>query len=197
MSRYLPRHPTDPDRVKRWVAFLRNHKDDIAAMDLFTVPTGGGGGGNRPGDAGGVGPSVTAGDARAALGCARGGEGSQPRGFVNHRIITPLRPAWPGRTARKSAQCPWRQHGGHVRLRDAAGHDGQGDRAAGRRHRATRQRPVMATATPPPRRRRRDRRPECRPSPRCLRGRRTRTSRRSTTKRDRRRSTASCTSSGR
>ena len=25
--------------MKRWVAFLRNHKDDIAAMDLFTVPT--------------------------------------------------------------------------------------------------------------------------------------------------------------
>jgi len=25
--------------VKRWVAFLRNHKDDIAAMDSFTVPT--------------------------------------------------------------------------------------------------------------------------------------------------------------
>lgn len=39
MSRYFPRRPTDPDRVKRWVAFLRNHKDDIAAMDLFTVPT--------------------------------------------------------------------------------------------------------------------------------------------------------------
>ena len=39
VSRYLPRRPTDPDRVKRWVAFLRNHKDDIAAMDLFTVPT--------------------------------------------------------------------------------------------------------------------------------------------------------------
>ena len=39
VSRYLPRCPTDPDRVKQWVAFLRNHKDDIAAMDLFTVPT--------------------------------------------------------------------------------------------------------------------------------------------------------------
>ena len=25
--------------MKRWVAFLRNHKEDIAAMDLFTVPT--------------------------------------------------------------------------------------------------------------------------------------------------------------
>ena len=51
--------------------------------------------------------------------------------FVNHRIITPLRPAWPGRTARKSAQCPWRQHGCHVRLRDAAGH-GRPGRPRGR-----------------------------------------------------------------
>ena len=39
VSRYLPRRPAEPDQVKRWVAFLRNHKDDIAAMDLFTVPT--------------------------------------------------------------------------------------------------------------------------------------------------------------
>ena len=31
--------PTEPDQLKRWMAFLRNHKDDIAAMDLFTVPT--------------------------------------------------------------------------------------------------------------------------------------------------------------
>ena len=29
----------DIDQVKRWVAFLRSHKDEIAAMDLFTVPT--------------------------------------------------------------------------------------------------------------------------------------------------------------
>ena len=39
VSRHMPRRPTDPDKVKAWVAFLRNHKDDIAAMDLFTVPT--------------------------------------------------------------------------------------------------------------------------------------------------------------
>ena len=39
VSRYMPRLPAEPDQVKRWVAFLRNHKDDIAAMDLFTVPT--------------------------------------------------------------------------------------------------------------------------------------------------------------
>ena len=39
VSRYMPRRPAEPDRVKRWIAFLCNHKDDIAAMDLFTVPT--------------------------------------------------------------------------------------------------------------------------------------------------------------
>ena len=39
VSRYLPRRPAEPDKLKRWMAFLRNHKDDIAAMDLFTVPT--------------------------------------------------------------------------------------------------------------------------------------------------------------
>ncbi len=39
VSRYSPRQPAEPDQLKRWVAFLRNHKDEIAAMDLFTVPT--------------------------------------------------------------------------------------------------------------------------------------------------------------
>ena len=39
VSRHIPGRPAEPDQVKRWVAFLRNHKDDIAAMDLFTVPT--------------------------------------------------------------------------------------------------------------------------------------------------------------
>ena len=39
VSRYMPRRPADPDQLKRWVAFLRNHKDAIAAMDFFTVPT--------------------------------------------------------------------------------------------------------------------------------------------------------------
>ena len=39
VSPYLPRRPSEPDQLKRWMAFLRNHKDDIAAMDLFTVPT--------------------------------------------------------------------------------------------------------------------------------------------------------------
>lgn len=39
VSRYMPRRPADPDQLKRWTIFLRNHKDAIAAMDLFTVPT--------------------------------------------------------------------------------------------------------------------------------------------------------------
>jgi putative transposase len=39
VSRYL-RHLSPPDDVrKRWSAFLRNHRDVIAAMDFFTVPT--------------------------------------------------------------------------------------------------------------------------------------------------------------
>jgi hypothetical protein len=39
VSRCMPRRPADPDQLKRWVAFLRNHKDAIAAMDFFTVST--------------------------------------------------------------------------------------------------------------------------------------------------------------
>lgn len=39
VSRYMPRRPTEPDQLKRWMAFLHNHKDVIAAMDFFTVPT--------------------------------------------------------------------------------------------------------------------------------------------------------------
>src|ERR1700731_493668 len=31
--------PKDPDPAKRWLAFLRNHREAIAAMDFFTVPT--------------------------------------------------------------------------------------------------------------------------------------------------------------
>jgi transposase InsO family protein len=38
VSRYLPR-PVDPARVHRWMTFLRNHKEGIAAMDFFTAPT--------------------------------------------------------------------------------------------------------------------------------------------------------------
>jgi len=39
VSRDIPRRPVDPDKLKRWVAFLRNLKDAIAAMDFFTVQT--------------------------------------------------------------------------------------------------------------------------------------------------------------
>jgi len=38
VSRYMPRRPAEPDQVKRWVAFLWNDKNEITAMDLFTVP---------------------------------------------------------------------------------------------------------------------------------------------------------------
>ena len=39
VSRYMPRRPAKTDVVQRWLAFLRNHKEGIAAMDFFTVPT--------------------------------------------------------------------------------------------------------------------------------------------------------------
>jgi hypothetical protein len=35
----MMRAPRDPDWAKRWLAFLRNHREAIAAMDFFTVPT--------------------------------------------------------------------------------------------------------------------------------------------------------------
>jgi putative transposase len=39
ISRWMKRAPRDPDRAKRWQAFLRNHREAIVAMDFFTVPT--------------------------------------------------------------------------------------------------------------------------------------------------------------
>src|SRR5258708_23760498 len=39
MSRWMKRAPRDPEPAKRWLAFLRNHREVIAAMDFFTVPT--------------------------------------------------------------------------------------------------------------------------------------------------------------
>src|SRR5436853_7613339 len=39
ISRWMKRAPRDPEPAKRWLAFLRNHREAIAAMDLFTVPT--------------------------------------------------------------------------------------------------------------------------------------------------------------
>jgi len=39
VSRWMKRVPGNPEPAKRWVAFLRNHREAIAAMDFFTVPT--------------------------------------------------------------------------------------------------------------------------------------------------------------
>jgi putative transposase len=39
ISRWMKRAPRDPEPVKRWRAFLANHREAIAAMDFFTVPT--------------------------------------------------------------------------------------------------------------------------------------------------------------
>ena len=39
VSRYMPRRRPQLDVIQRWVTFLRNHRDAIAAMDFFTVPT--------------------------------------------------------------------------------------------------------------------------------------------------------------
>jgi hypothetical protein len=39
VSRYLPRRPDRTHAAGEWVAFLRNHREALAAMDFFTVPT--------------------------------------------------------------------------------------------------------------------------------------------------------------
>jgi len=39
ISRWMRKAPRDPELAKRWLAFLRNHREAIAAMDFFTVPT--------------------------------------------------------------------------------------------------------------------------------------------------------------
>jgi len=39
VSRYLPRRPSNPDKIKQWKTLLSNHRDSIAAMDFFTIPT--------------------------------------------------------------------------------------------------------------------------------------------------------------
>src|SRR5271163_3020368 len=39
ISRWMHRAPRNPEPAKRWLAFLRNHREAIAAMDFFTVPT--------------------------------------------------------------------------------------------------------------------------------------------------------------
>jgi putative transposase len=39
VSRYVPKKERDPTQHQRWMTFLRNHKDVIAGMDFFVVPT--------------------------------------------------------------------------------------------------------------------------------------------------------------
>ncbi len=39
VSRWIQRAPRNPEPAKRWLTFLRNHRELIAAMDFFTVPT--------------------------------------------------------------------------------------------------------------------------------------------------------------
>jgi integrase-like protein len=39
ISRWMKRAPRDQEPGKRWLAFLRNHREAIAAMDFFAVPT--------------------------------------------------------------------------------------------------------------------------------------------------------------
>jgi putative transposase len=39
ISRWMQRAPRDPEGANRWLTFLRNHRETIAAMDFFTVPT--------------------------------------------------------------------------------------------------------------------------------------------------------------
>src|SRR5450631_1564609 len=39
VSRWVKRASNNPDPARRWLVFLRNHREAIAAMDFFTVPT--------------------------------------------------------------------------------------------------------------------------------------------------------------
>jgi putative transposase len=39
VSRWLKRANHNPDPARQWLSFLRNHREAIAAMDFFTVPT--------------------------------------------------------------------------------------------------------------------------------------------------------------
>ena len=39
VSRWIQRASKNPDPAWRWLVFLRNHRDAIAAMDFFTLPT--------------------------------------------------------------------------------------------------------------------------------------------------------------
>jgi hypothetical protein len=37
--RWMRKAPRNPEPAKRWAAFLSNHREAIAAMDFFTIPT--------------------------------------------------------------------------------------------------------------------------------------------------------------
>ncbi len=39
VSRWMRRAPRNPEPAKRWLTFLRNHREAIAGMDFFTVST--------------------------------------------------------------------------------------------------------------------------------------------------------------
>jgi transposase InsO family protein len=39
VSRWMRKAPRNPEPAKQWKAFLSNHREAIAAMDFFTVPT--------------------------------------------------------------------------------------------------------------------------------------------------------------
>jgi len=39
VSRWMRRAPRSPEPAKQWAVFLSNHREAIAAMDFFTVPT--------------------------------------------------------------------------------------------------------------------------------------------------------------
>src|SRR5256886_16380528 len=39
VSRWMRRSPRDPEPARRWLTFLRNHREAIVAMDFFTLPT--------------------------------------------------------------------------------------------------------------------------------------------------------------
>jgi hypothetical protein len=39
VSRYVPKTKPDATQQQGWMTFLRNHKDVIAGMDFFVVPT--------------------------------------------------------------------------------------------------------------------------------------------------------------
>ncbi len=39
ISRWMRRAPRDSEPAKRWLTFIHNHREAIAAMDFFTVPT--------------------------------------------------------------------------------------------------------------------------------------------------------------